>query len=63
MYNCAIGANNMIQGDDQTQMLQGAINFMGRVFPLLSEDKAFTSRCMWKEQPDFGNQINALKLL
>jgi hypothetical protein len=49
MYNSATGIQNMTAGDDDTTLLQGAINFIARVFPLLAEDKAFASRCMWKE--------------
>ena len=53
MYDTAVGVQSMAAGDDATQLLQGAINFMARVFPLLAEDKAFASRSMWKEMPDF----------
>lgn len=55
MYNSAVGTLNMTPGDDASQQLQGAINFMARVFPLLSEDKSFSVACMWREQPDFDN--------
>lgn len=55
MYNSAVGEFTMTAGDEASTLLQGSINFMARVFPLLAEDKAFASRCMWKEQADFDN--------
>ena len=63
MYDCSIEPGDMTAGDTKSTTLQGAVNFMARVFPLLSEDKAFASRCMWREQPAFNNQVNALNLL
>ena len=53
----------MVAGDTKSVTLQGAVNFMARVFPLLSEDKVFASRCMWREQEIFNNQVNALIML
>jgi len=63
MYDCALEPGNMTAGDAKSTTLQGAVNFMARVFPLLSEDKAFASKCMWREQAAFNNQVNALNLL
>ena len=53
----------MSLNDTKSQVLQGAINFMARVFPLLSEDKIFSAKCMWREQGSFQNQVNALAML
>ena len=44
-------------------MLQGSINLIARVVPLIFEDKEFFMRAMWHEQAFFNNQINAIKLM
>ena len=44
-------------------MLQGAINLIARVIPLIFEDKEFFMRAMWHEQAFFNNQVNALLLM
>ena len=44
-------------------MLQGAVNLIARVVPLIFEDKEFFMRSMWHEQAFFNNQINAPKLM
>lgn len=44
-------------------MLQGAINLIARVIPLIFEDKEFFMRAMWHEQAFFSNQVNALLLM
>jgi len=60
MFDTANGAGNMTAGTDEFTKLQGAVNFMSRVFPLLSEDKKFAGKCMWTAQAQFSQQVNAL---
>lgn len=51
------------KGTEESRTLQGAINLIARVIPLIFEDKEFFMRSMWHEQAFFQNQINALKLM
>ena len=53
----------MVKGTQEYQVLQGAINLIARVVPLIFEDKEFFMRSMWHEQAFFNNQINATKLM
>jgi hypothetical protein len=50
-------------GRDETKVLQGAINLIARVIPLIFEDKEFFMRSMWHEQSFFNNQINAIRMM
>jgi len=36
---------------------------LNRVFPLLFEDKDMLLQSMWREQPFFNSQINAMNLM
>lgn len=50
-------------GTEEYRVLQGSINLIARVVPLIFEDKEFFMRSMWHEQAFFSNQINATKLM
>ena len=53
----------VITDESHRRILKGAIHILIRTFPLLFEDKELLMRCMWRDQPLFGNQINALKMM
>ena len=45
------------------QEVKGAIHILTRVFPILFEDKDLLLRFMWKDNPFFKDQINALMMM
>jgi len=49
--------------DARRKVVKGALHLLTRIFPLLFEDKELLMRAMWREQPLFGNQINALNMM
>ena len=63
MHDCATQIPCMDQSTQEYKTLQGAINLVVRVTPLIFEDKEFFMRSMWHEQAFFNNQINAIKLM
>jgi hypothetical protein len=63
MFDAAQLQSTMTQGDQQANLLLGAIHFLNRVVPLIFEDKEFFMKSMWHEQPSFGNQVNAILIL
>lgn len=63
MNDVAMSMPALTPGRDESKVLQGAINIIVRVVPLIFEDKEFFMRSMWHEQSFFNNQINALKLM
>ena len=58
----------VFQNDEIKKIAKGSVNLLIRIFPLLFEDnnregKELLLRSMWREQPFFNNQINALKMM
>lgn len=49
--------------DNQKKQVRGAIHVLMRIFPLLFEDKDILMRAMWREQPLFNNQLNAIAMM
>jgi len=45
------------------KQVKGAIHVMMRMFPILFEDKDLLMRSMWREQPLFSNQLNAVLMM
>ena len=49
MHDSAKNQKIMTKGSEQYRTLQGAINLIARVIPLIFEDKEFFMRSMWHE--------------
>ena len=63
MHDTATQMQTINSARDEVKILQGAINLIARVIPLIFEDKEFFMRSMWHEQAFFNNQVNALLLM
>jgi len=55
MHDSATQMATIVKGTDESRTLQGAINLIARVIPLIFEDKEFFMRSMWHEQAFFQN--------
>ena len=55
MHDSAKNLKVVTKGTDEYRVLQGAVNLIARVIPLIFEDKEFLMRSMWHEQGIFGN--------
>lgn len=48
---------------EKRNVLRGAINVLTRIMPIVLEEKELLwAKVLWKEVPQFNNQINAIKL-
>ena len=49
MHDNAVNVPTLVKDTDDYKTLQGAINLIARVIPLIFEDKEFFMRSMWHE--------------
>ena len=62
MHNMATKVK-VIESESDIAKLRGAIHVLNRAFPLMFEEKELLLRCMWREQPFFNSQINAINMM
>ena len=55
MHDAALQVEAITKGSDTMKILQGAVNLIARVVPLIFEEKEFFMRSMWHEQAFFNN--------
>jgi hypothetical protein len=55
MHDTATQMQTINSARDEVKILQGSINLIARVIPLIFEDKEFFMRSMWHEQAFFNN--------
>ena len=55
MNDSALQLKTLEKGTDNYMVLQGSINLIARVVPLIFEEKEFFMRSMWHEQAFFNN--------
>ena len=53
----------VIDSDEKKKVLRGSLHLLTRVFPIVLEEKEqLWGKILWKEVPQFSNQVNAVKL-
>jgi len=55
MHDSSQQIKTMVKGTEEYKVLQGSVNLIARVVPLIFEDKEFFMRSMWHEQAFFNN--------
>lgn len=55
MHDSAKSIHVMSKGSEEYRILQGSVNLIARVVPLIFENKEFFMLSMWEQQSFFGN--------